>query len=59
MKSISTTISFGEDEHLKMSIEDSPDPKLRGKKGNSLLCSTRDFTAIDLMLMVKGIKMLP
>lgn len=48
MKSISTTISFGEDGHLKTSIEDSPDPKPRGKKGNSLLCSTRDFTAIDL-----------
>lgn len=48
MKSISTTISFGEDGHLKMSIEDSPDPKPRVKKGKSLLCSTRDFTAIDL-----------
>lgn len=48
MKSISTTISFGEDGHLKISMENSPAPKPRDKKGNSLLCSTRDFTAIDL-----------
>lgn len=48
MKSISTILSFDEDGRPKISIESSSESKPRDKKGNSLLYSTRDFTAIDL-----------
>lgn len=49
MKSISTILSIDKTGRLQVNMEtSSPERKSRDKKGNSLLYSTGDFTAIDI-----------